>query len=70
MELLEATAEPVALRTDGPTLEEYVNAGYSAENYPPKGYAARVEPLRVPVRNIFGQLVTQHTGGIGHGNAK
>jgi hypothetical protein len=29
------------LRTDGPTLEEYVAAGYSAENYPPTGYAER-----------------------------
>lgn len=29
-----------------------------------------VEPLRVPVRNIFGQPVVQQTGGIGHGNAK
>lgn len=27
------------LRTDGPTLEEYVAKGYSAENYPPAGYA-------------------------------
>lgn len=29
------------LRTDGPTLEEYVAAGYSPESYPPQGYAAR-----------------------------
>lgn len=29
------------LRQDGPTLDEYVKAGYLAENYPPKGYAAR-----------------------------
>jgi hypothetical protein len=29
------------LRLDGPTLEEYVKAGYKAENYPPKGYAAK-----------------------------
>ncbi len=28
------------LRTDGPTLEEFVAAGYLAENYPPAGYAA------------------------------
>lgn len=65
--LMEATKP---LRTDGPTLEEYVKAGYAAENYPPQGYAPRVEPLRVPVRNIFGQPVIQHTGGIGHGNAR
>jgi hypothetical protein len=30
------------LRTDGPTLDEYVSAGYSAETYPPRGYEARV----------------------------
>lgn len=29
------------LRLDGPTLEEYVSAGYKVENYPPSGYAAR-----------------------------
>lgn len=29
------------LRTDGPTLAEYVARGYKAENYPPAGYAAR-----------------------------
>jgi hypothetical protein len=28
------------LRTDGPTLEQFVAAGYKAENYPPPGYAA------------------------------
>lgn len=27
------------LRTDGPTLEDYVAAGYRAEDYPPPGYA-------------------------------
>lgn len=29
------------LRTDGPTLAEFVAAGYLAENYPPEGYAER-----------------------------
>ncbi|MCR5859721.1 hypothetical protein [Mesorhizobium sp. J428] len=29
------------LKTDGPTVEEYVAAGYSAKSYPPKGYASR-----------------------------
>lgn len=32
------------LRTDGPTLAEYVAAGYPANTYPPKGYASR-EPV-------------------------
>ncbi len=31
----------VGLRTDGPTLEEFVAAGYDAKNYPPPGYASR-----------------------------
>ena len=29
------------LREDGPTLEEFVKAGYSAADYPPPGYAAK-----------------------------
>lgn len=28
-------------RTDGPTLEEFVAAGYKPENYPPDGYAEK-----------------------------
>lgn len=35
--------DEAGLRTDGPTLEEYVEAGYKAENYPPDGYAPRVD---------------------------
>jgi hypothetical protein len=31
------------LRTDGPTLEEFVAAGYKPEHYPPPGYAARAD---------------------------
>lgn len=40
----EADAAPKnaeGLRLDGPTLEEYVKAGYLAENYPPQGYAVK-----------------------------
>jgi hypothetical protein len=33
--------EPVPLRMDGPTLEEYIEAGYKAESYPPQGYAPK-----------------------------
>lgn len=29
------------LLDDGPTVEEFVAAGYPAANYPPKGYASR-----------------------------
>ena len=38
-----ATSEKTTLRTDGPTLKEYLAAGYSADSYPPTGYAAREE---------------------------
>lgn len=31
-------------RADGPTIEEYVKAGYLAHNYPPRGYAERPSP--------------------------
>lgn len=30
------------LRTDGPTLAEYVEHGYDASTYPPAGYAVRL----------------------------
>lgn len=29
------------LREDGPTVAEFIAAGYAATNYPPKGYASR-----------------------------
>ena len=31
----------VRQRSDGPTVAEYVAAGYKAANYPPAGYASR-----------------------------
>ncbi len=41
--LIEPDEEVIAdaLRTDGPTVAEYVAAGYQAENYPPEGWASR-----------------------------
>lgn len=36
------------LRTDGPTLEGWLKAGYSADAYPPAGYAA-VPPVKDPI---------------------
>lgn len=39
------------LRTDGPTLAEYVDAGYDPANYPPKGYASK-EPAAGMVETI------------------
>lgn len=35
------------VRTDGPTVEEFVTAGYRAENYPPQGYASRSTPEEI-----------------------
>lgn len=32
---------PVELRQDGPTIAEYVAAGFDPSNYPPKGYASK-----------------------------
>lgn len=46
----EAAAEPEAppvLRQDGPTVEEFVKAGYRAEHYPPQGFASRSTPEEV-----------------------
>jgi hypothetical protein len=37
------------LRTDGPTLEEFVAAGYLADAYPPPGYEAKLPPAPVEV---------------------
>ena len=33
--------KPPELKEDGPTIHEYVAAGYLAKNYPPKGYASK-----------------------------
>ena len=35
------------LRTDGPTIDEFVEAGYPASNYPPYGYASRSEQSEI-----------------------
>lgn len=36
-----------SLRQDGPTVEEYVAAGYKAAQYPPDGYASRSTPEQI-----------------------
>jgi hypothetical protein len=80
---LAANAEPAkppvneeGLRLDGPTLEEYVKAGYKAESYPPKGYAAKpspagfqattsgtsLNPQATPDGNLASQPETSSTG--------
>ena len=59
------------LRTDGPTLEEWVNRGYKASAYPSKGYAARasvapanamsVDQARIAEsRKVLGQPLAKH----------
>lgn len=37
----------ISLRQDGPTVGEYVEAGYPASAYPPKGYASRSTPEEI-----------------------
>lgn len=44
MRAVRAVTDSDGLRTDGPTVAEYVAAGYRAENYPPQGYASRSTP--------------------------
>lgn len=39
--LIGELSEPGMPRKDGPTVEEWVKAGYLASNYPPDGYASR-----------------------------
>jgi hypothetical protein len=41
---LGAVREASALRVDGPTVAEYVAAGYPASRYPPDGFAPRSTP--------------------------
>ncbi|WP_018390916.1 Rho termination factor N-terminal domain-containing protein [Ancylobacter sp. FA202] len=36
-----------ALRQDGPTVGEFVAAGYKAANYPPRGYVSRSTPEEI-----------------------
>ncbi|KQS86945.1 hypothetical protein [Rhizobium sp. Leaf383] len=42
-----ADGDEIALRSDGPTISEYVSAGYSPVNYPPSGYASRSTPEEI-----------------------
>lgn len=42
-----ATAPKTALRDDGPTVQEFVDAGYLAVNYPPTGYASKSTPEEI-----------------------
>lgn len=39
--LHDPASDPVALRDDGPTIAEFIAAGYPASAYPPVGYASK-----------------------------
>jgi len=41
------TVNSEGLRLDGPTIAEFVAAGYLAANYPPTGYASRSTPEEI-----------------------
>lgn len=47
----EGSTEALTLRLDGPTVEEWGKAGYSAASYPPAGYAAVTKEQRSPEVN-------------------
>lgn len=42
--MMGAPSAETQLRQDGPTLAEWVAAGYRADHYPPHGYAVRATP--------------------------
>lgn len=42
-----AIGDAETLGEDGPTVAEYVTAGYQAANYPPRGYAPRSTPEEI-----------------------
>jgi len=42
-----APAPKTALRDDGPTVQEFVDAGYLAVNYPPTGYTSKSTPEEI-----------------------
>lgn len=42
-----AETDKDALREDGPTIAEFVSAGYAAKSYPPAGYASRSTPEEI-----------------------
>lgn len=50
------------LRTDGPTLEQFVAAGYPATAYPPQGYAVRESPPLVDADPPVGTAVDTQEG--------
>lgn len=43
----EIKMEKDGVKRDGPTVAEWVAAGYSASSYPPEGYASRSTPVEI-----------------------
>lgn len=61
------------LRGDGPTVEQYVQAGYNPRNYPPKGYAPLSSPeeIALAIAKADADKLSQETkGGKQKGTAK
>lgn len=52
----------ITLRTDGPTLEKWVEAGYPADKYPPDGYAELDSPALQVYKTTKTGLVDGKTG--------
>jgi hypothetical protein len=62
MAIAQANARAAAanLRQDGPTLEEYVAAGYDPKTYPPAGFAAVESKVAPPAsKSLFGANPTE-----------
>jgi hypothetical protein len=53
---------PVALKDDGPTVKEYVEAGYKASEYPPKGYASKSTQEEIDEYKEAEKSATAHHG--------
>jgi hypothetical protein len=43
----DAWGKPPELKQDGPTIQQYVAAGYKAKDYPPAGYASKSSPEEI-----------------------
>lgn len=57
-----------ALRDDGPTIQEYVAAGYKAKGYPPAGYASKSTDEEVEAA-IKAEEAAEASAAQGWGNA-
>lgn len=61
----EPAAEPESskapeLKQDGPTVEEWVLAGYHADAYPPEGYASRSTPEEIAAAITAQKAAAEH----------